>query len=358
MISAEYYNTVYLIFVAILTLAVGEKYSRYGHMRYCATGQESSIPAIILTVAMTLFIGLRPVDGVFIDMVGYASQWDYWNLATFKFDWHAQNILFDNLRSFMSSAGMPIKWFFLLIAGIYFGNMCTACRKMFPNDTLFVLLMCLAAFSTFSYGTNGIKSGAAASIFLVALAYQDKLRVAIPMALISWGFHHSMMMVVIAFVVTRFIRSPRVYYALWIVSVLLAVFHITWFQEIFSGLSDEVGLSYLTNFDFRDGFRLDFVLYSAIPVLVGYFSVFRKNIKSRFYISLLNMYLLTNTVWLLCMYASFTNRIAYLSWFMYPVVLIYPFLKENWGIKQFHSAKLVSYAHMAFTLFMAFIYYK
>lgn len=83
------------------------------------------------------------------------------------------------------------------------------------------------------------------------------------------------------------------------------------------------------------------------------------------YKTILNLYLCTNAVWCLCMYASYCNRIAYLSWFMYPIVLIYPLLKEDLsgcsllkGRSQYKLfSKVMSY-HLGFTLFMELVFYK
>lgn len=36
------------------------------------------------------------------------------------------------------------------------------------------------------------------------------------------------------------------------------------------------------------------------------------------------MYLLTNTFWILIIRANFSDRFAYLSWFIYSVILLYP----------------------------------
>jgi hypothetical protein len=39
-----------------------------------------------------------------------------------------------------------------------------------------------------------------------------------------------------------------------------------------------------------------------------------------------NTYLLANSLWILLIEANFSNRFAYLSWFMMPWVLLYPFV--------------------------------
>ncbi len=99
------------------------------------------------------------------------------------------------------------------------------------------------------------------------------------------------------------------------------------------------------------------MLYSAMPVWVGYIAKYKKNIQSKMYDTLLYTYITTNAVWMLCMYASFTNRIAYLSWLLYPVVLIYPFFDEKFGKDRYRMVAKVTMYHLCFTLFMDLIYY-
>ena len=95
-----------------------------------------------------------------------------------------------------------------------------------------------------------------------------------------------------------------------------------------------------------------------MPILVGYWAVYKKRLQlSKIYTCLLNLYMTLNGTWMLCMYANFTNRIAYLSWFLYPIVLIYPYLNENWGPRRYKDFSKVMLAHLGFTLFMKFIFY-
>ena len=222
--------------------------------------------------------------------------------------------------------------------------------------------MFLAAFSTFSYATNGIKAGAAASLFILAMGYRENLKVCIPLVLLSWGFHHSMIMVVAGFVLTLLVKNPKYYLYGWGLCFLLAATHTTVFAQLFSGFTTEHGAEYLLSEGgdegTKGGFRIDFILYSAMPVLVGWYAVFKKrmNLSPR-YKDLLNLYVCLNGVWMLCMYASFTNRIAYLSWFLYPIVLIYPFLQEQWGKSRYKVFGWVMLGHLGFTLFMNVIYY-
>ena len=366
MIPAKSYYTIYLIFVTIITLFVYSKYSKKnGNITYPLNKRKKD-GTLLLVLLMVLFIGFRPESGVFMDMINYIEDYYVFHRnTTFIFNKEAENLLFDNYFAWIGSMDLGTTFFFVSIAVIYFVCTYIACRRLFPQDTLAAYLVFLAAFSTFSYGTNGIKAGAAASIFLVAMSYRENLKMCIPLILISWGFHHSMIMTVAAFALTLVYKNSKVYFAGWCFCLLIAIAHITFFQELFAGIlsdSGDSGANYLneTGGDWggRSGFRIDFVIYSAMPIFVGYWAVYKKRLQlSKIYTCLLNLYMTLNGTWMLCMYANFTNRIAYLSWFLYPIVLIYPYLNENWGPTRYKDFSKVMLAHLGFTLFMMFIYY-
>lgn len=367
MIPAKYYYTIYLIFISIITIFVCYKYhTKNGNITY-SLKQRKQDGTFLLAILMVLYIGFRPESVVFVDMMNYIIHYHaLYEGKIFIFNPEAENFIFDNYLLWVGSKYLGTTFLFVSIAAIYFICTYIACKRMFPRDTLVAYLVFLAAFSTFSYGTNGIKAGAAGAIFLMAISYRENLKVCIPLILVSWGFHHSMIMTVVAFALTLVYKNPKVYFAVWCFCLLIAMAHITFFQEFFANIlsdrGDSSGANYLYAVDSewggKGGFRVDFVIYSAMPILVGYWSVYKKKLQlSKIYTCLLNLYMTLNGTWMLCMYASFTNRIAYLSWFLYPVVLIYPYLNENWGSTRYKSFSLVMLAHLGFTLFMMFIYY-
>ena len=83
----------------------------------------------------------------------------------------------------------------------------------------------------------------------------------------------------------------------------------------------------------------------------------KKGYHSDTYNFLYCVYTLTNSVWILCLYASFTNRIAYLSWLMLPIVLIYPFFDYWFEPRQYKALNSVAWGHIGFTIFMSMFYY-
>ena len=209
---ASIYQPLYLFLITILTFVIMKKYAIWGYARFIRHNYSNISSALALTVFLFIFIGLRPLDGrYFVDMTGYnmVYYWHHYN-ARFYFNWNSQNFIFDNLYAWMGSMKFDIDWFFLLIAAIYFFCIFISCRKIFPRDTYLALVVYLAAFSTFSFGTNGIKAGAAASIYLVALGYycQNNKIMAVFFLWLSLGFHHSMLAPIVAFTIAHFYKNP------------------------------------------------------------------------------------------------------------------------------------------------------
>lgn len=357
-IPAIYYDSIYIVIVSLFTVV-----ALNGFNVNLRKKNDWSF-AVFACVVFVLFLGTRPIDALFADMPLYYGIYNSWK-GVFYFDFDAQNLLFDNLECYLASIRFDPTLHYVLFAAIYFGCILVASRKMFPRHIALAFLCYCAAFSTFSYCVNGYKAGSAAAFFLVALAYRDNLKISILFVLLSWGFHHSMQLPVVAFLITQLYSKPKYYYYLWYVCAIISILHISWFQYFFAGLTDEQGAGYLLSSSsnqgfaeaYKSGFRFDFWIYSAMPILIGWWVINKYKIVDKFYNRLLCMYITVNSVWLLCIYASYTNRIAYLSWFMYPFVLIYPLFNERIGIKRTKYLRIAVTLHLLFTLIMHFIYY-
>lgn len=366
MLLVEIYTYLILAVVSVLTW---QQYYRYQTRTFDADAVDqwsSPSGALLLMVAMTLLIGLRPIPviGQFADSANYYHSYRLLSDTPFELNPNATNLIWDNLFCFFACHDLGITNLFLLGDLLYFGCTYLACRRLFPHDTMAAYLIFLGAFSTLSYSYNGVKAGIAGAIFLLAMAYYDRKIISIVLVLVSWGFHHSMQLPVAAYLLTLFFKNPKWYFYGWFFCALMAVAHVSFFQVLFAGYTDEGGQGYLNvtggeDFGGAGGFRADFLLYSAVPVYLGYqFVMKEKREVSDMYLALLHLYLCTNGVWMLCMYASYTNRIAYLSWFLYPVVLIYPFLKEDLYEGQYRTFAKVMLGHLGFTLFMDLVFYK
>lgn len=357
---------IYYVAVAILSFLAVSQYEAFSNERMHEVQEESGWGIALFTIILSLFIGFRPVSvEYFVDMENYADSYNALRAADYVFfTAEDSNILFDNLYLYLATHGVNVTYFFLLIAVIYFVCIAWACSMLFPKDKFISILVYLSAFSTYSYGVNGIKAGAAAALFLVAVAFFQRRKWfgVIIFMLLSYGMHHAMVLPLVAFWVCVFVKEPKVFLVFWVACFVVALFHVTFFQELMAGLVNEHGAEYLKGAggyvkQIFGGFRIDFVLYSIIPMVVGLIAIEKKKIRSEKYEFLLNLYTLCNAIWLLCMYSDYTNRIAYLSWFLYPIVLIYPFLNEEWEGPQYKIFQWVVYGHLLFNLVMVFIYW-
>lgn len=354
---ASLYQNMYTLLVTALSIPI---INRYKNLRENSKVDNSRVLVIVFLIAIA--IGLRPVSGrYFVDMIGYSRVLDTYDGSFFFFNWDTDNIIFDNLLFWWASSQIGKTLFFLFMSCVYFGSYYWGIKRLFPKHELAAYVVFLAAFSTFSFATNGIKAGVAASIFVLALAYSNNKLLSLLFAFVSLGFHHSMQLPVAALILTMFFKNPKWYFYGWFFCLLMAMLHITYFQNLFGGMTDEQGAGYLlvTTDETVGGirFRPDFIIYSAMPVWIGYQFEMKMKQTSKIYSTLLHFYLCTNGIWMLCMYASFNNRIAYLSWFIYPIVLIYPFLYiDERPMRYQYFSKTMKY-HLYFTLFMVFIYY-
>lgn len=364
MISAFYYHDLYLIFVAILSVFTFLQYSKYKENRIDFGTPNGSALSIILTAIMILFIGLRPVSVAFPDMSGYMAAVDYGMFNVDEISWHS-NYVFVPIMVYFSKLGVGGRVAILFLSLVYFGSAYIAMRKIFPKDTLFAMLVFLAAFSTFSSATNGMKAGCATTLFLCSLAYRKKILVSVFFLFLSLGFHHAAQLLIACYIIASLIKNVKIYYLIWCISLIVSIFHITYFQEFFGSMTDEQGAGYLlteagsiySSFGGRLGFRWDFVIYGSFPLIIGYYVIFKKKVQDDTYKFFLNIYILANSIWMLCMYASYTNRIAALGWGMYSLVTIYPFLKCKVSKTQYKDVVLIGTISLVFALFMNFIYY-
>lgn len=358
---AEYYQIIYLLVITFFSIAVFPKYKYLSSNGIYRKSGKDYRSAKWLCLFLIFFIGTRPAHACFVDMMYYYKILEERICTTPLFNLDAENRIFDNILNLWAYYGLSSVLFFILIAFVYFGGILYTCHKLFPGRELLAFLVYVAAFSSFSYSVNGIKAGAAASSFLVALAYYDKYYVAIPLMLLSWGFHHSMVMPILAYVCVIFVKNPKFYFWFWLFCLIMCLGHVTFFQFLFANYADEKGADYLlsTGKDWGGtaGLRLDFILYSLMPVVVGFISIYVFKVKDRMLNIFLGVYLICNGIWMLCMYVNYNNRIAYLSWFMYPIILLLGSINPIWRKAGYLSVAMVATLHLAFTLFMMLIYY-
>ena len=353
--------------------------------------QHSMAPAMILTVLFVIFMGLRPISYAFGDTVNYsASYYRLVGVAAFSIDlneewfWHFIELM-------CKQAGFTVNTFFLIIEIGYLGFIFVGLQLLLKENVWMAMLFFLSAFSTFTFGVNGIRNGCACSLVVLAFAIaanQNITRYVIALGVLffAFGIHRSISLPIAAFLGASFIiRSPKMAIYFWIASIGISLVAGGAATNFFAGLGfDDRMSSYATSMDQNadqfssTGFRWDFLLYSAMPVWLAWY-VTKKAEKERaefgdtieeletnitgagriadahsmrVFNILATTYILANSFWVMVIRASFSNRFAYLSWFLYPIVIAYGVIRLHIWENQDKKAGLILLAHAGFTLIM------
>jgi hypothetical protein len=307
-----------------------------------------------LLLFVLLYMGLRPIDGVFVDMVSY--NWTFELVQSGNRQPNYNDPVFSAFLVLCTSL-MDAQGFFFVCAVIYVIPAYMACRKYFAQYWFYAFVMLVCTMSFWSYGVNGIRNGLATSIFLFALSREIKLHQWMWMAL-AVGFHKSMVLPTVAYALTLSYNNPRYYRLFWLACIPVSLVAGGAVAGFFAGLGfDDDRIAYLTTeadseqFS-RTGFRWDFLIYSAIPIFAGWYYTAIKKFDDVRYLQILNIYTFSNAIWILVIRANFSNRFAYLSWFMMALVLIYPLLKQKILAHQHIKIGLMILANAAFTYIM------
>lgn len=317
-----------------------------------------------------VLIGTRPISGYyFADMSTYAQSFDM--VSSGQFEVWSSDPGFALLTRICANT-MSVDGYFLVCAVFYIAPVLIATRLMQSEWAFAALLAFAGGFSFYSYGVNGIRNGIATSFLLWALACHKRKLVMLMLMAIAISFHTSVILPAIAFAACCIYINLGLCSAIWISALATSLLYgesVSLLLGSFISLgSEERLLKYTTGAGFggdKGGFRLDFILYGILPLIVSY-ALADKAIRSdKFYRRLVGAYLLTNAFWLLAMYAAFSNRLAYLSWFMMPLIVIYPFIPSGhkspiekryaWRPILLPAALI---AHYSFTYFMQMFVYQ
>lgn len=345
---APYYYFLYWLIVLLLTLNMFNV--MIGKPSYAVIGWKYSYqPVFVLSVFFVLFYGLRPFAIEFGDTVNYVKGYelmrDYGVLNMQGPEGASSDWLFKSLM-YICAQLMDAHFFFLICMLLYIAMMYIGCKTIDYAHGAILILFCYGTFEFYPFAVNGVRNGIACSLAIMAVAYlcKRKIVMAIVLSLIAIGFHKSAALPVACMFFTYFVWKPKYMFFTWFLAVLISLSIGGYIESILEMINfDQRLANNLRNSD-ADGvimehrFRWDFLLYSFMPILLGWYTIYKRRIYNRIYLVLLGTYIYANAFWVLAIRAIFSNRIAYLSWFLYPIVLAYPLLNFPVFKKQ-HSRK-------------------
>ena len=354
------YAGIYYHILLIVTLYMYMQ-SRMYFIEQRETVKVSQNLGYFLLIFTILYLGTRPVSWAFGDMSTYAEGFKKMQLdASLPIK---RDFFFGYFTKFCADI-MNVDTYFLLIDVMYIVPCYLLAKKYFSDYWFIPFLMMLGSFSFWSYGTNGVRNGLATAIFIFSLLFYEKQKWLMYSIMgLAYGFHNSLMIPIAAFVVSGLYKNPKIYLYIWLAAIPLSIVGGGFWQGFFGSLGigdDRVNQYLVENKEYKDlmsssGFRWDFVLYSASAVFAGYYYIIKRGFEDKFYTHLWGTYMIANAFWILVIRANFSNRFAYLSWFLMAIVIAYPLFRVKFWEDHY---KVVGRIFLAYYLFTYLMYLK
>lgn len=362
-VPINYYNSIYHYIILIFVFAI---YINSLNNKIEATTSKKTVSVIGLALVIFVFfyLALRPVSLQFGDMWTYSRH--FYALQAGQSPDYDKDPLFEAMMLFFSTF-TTAEVFFFFCAVLYVIPLYIISKKLFQDYWVYSFLILASAFTFWAYGSNGIRNGLATSLFLLAICSKNKvIKFALFVAIVF--FHRSLALPVIAYVISMFYKNTKTYMYVWLLAIPISFILGSSLENFFLklGFGGDVSLNtYLGDFDQESegeaiivGFRWDFILYSASAVYAAWYFIIKKKFNDRFYVQLVNIYLMCNTLWILVIRANYSNRFAYLSWFMIGLVTLYPLLKIKFFNNQHAVIGRIILAYFALTFLLNIILVK
>lgn len=314
----------------------------------------------IFFILILLFIGLRPINFRFGDMVIYNIEFEnYIKGATFD---TKKEFLFESFKYFFAK-NLNATSFFFVCAFLYIAPLYFATKKLFVDYSFYAFYLLVVSFSFWAYATNGIRNGIATSLFIFAITRDSKI-VKWTLLLAIIFIHKSILITVLIYLIVTKFNYTKTYLILWFICIPLSLVLGNYLEQFFLGFgfADEKLKLYLEGVNQVQegvtlviGFRWDFLLYSSIGVIASWYFIVVKKFEDKIYSLICNTYLISNAIWILVIRVSYSNRFAYMSWFLMALVIIYPLLKSKIFNNQHAVIGTITILYFTFTYLFDFI---
>lgn len=295
--------------------------------------------SVLMCGVVVLVLGFYPIEwGVGSDRANYAHIFmDFQDgMTSIRND---DSELGFRIYDYILSRFIDVRMYFIVTAAVYVMNYAVAIYRTVRNNSAWLLIAVVLSMGFTGYSLNTMRAGLAISFLILAISFYESKIKAIILCLIAFSIHKSTLLPSAMFFVAMHFNKTALYYKLWLISIPVSFVAGNFFNSFFEGFvaSSDDRAGYLTNVEnthYNVGFRIDFILYSLAPMAVGAYYIFIQNFRERFYEILYNMYLLSNMFWIFVIRANYSDRFAYLSWFLIPFVLCYPLLTQKMNLQE------------------------
>lgn len=294
--------------------------------------QINYIFVIIISLFAIMIIGYREwwAEDFFGDSIRYGYA--YLQVSTTEIDQN-HDLGYSILMFICRNLNLSVNSFFIVCASLYIVPLLLSVKKLDECNSLVFFIAIITSMSFFPYGVNGIRNGIATSLLLWAYSYNKLTVKTLLIFIIALSFHISTILSLLFWFLSIRFSSERKILMIWFLAIPFSFVlsgSVASLGDIFGGIFKNRVEGYLSNNASLDdfstiGFRYDFLVYSFIPIFLNSF-LFKNVHQTKTYKRIYYTYILTNAFWILINQVPFSNRFAYLSWFLMPIVFIYPLL--------------------------------
>jgi len=317
----EYYYYL-IVFIWILIFVSVESYSKDKLWTLI-------IPLFVFPFSFFLvyYIGSRDVN-IGVDTVRYESRFRFYESRQ---DFIIVKDPFYDFLNYLFSKTFGFQALLFFCAFIYIFGALLALRKIFKDNFFLPFLIFLISPYFINSGINVMRSGVAASLFLVGLAVYYKRGRDWKGTLWFIGsilFHASMFVPLFSFFITRYFRDTKKIFLMWLASIALAIAKVNLFTQairILELFSDRAG-GYAQKGAGDESSWSNFAIFGFFPVIFAIYNLVVLKYKNEFYKWLVNAYMLIHIPYILLIHTQFASRLGYLAEFMMPVILLIPLL--------------------------------
>lgn len=262
--------------------------------------------------------------------------------------------VFYDLLSYGFARLLGFQELLIFCASIYIMGAFYSFKKIFKNDFYLPFIVFLISPYFFTSGINVMRSGVAASLFLVGLGvYYDKRKLTKTAFwfLGSVLFHVSMLVPLFFFVIARYLKNTKIIFVGWLFSIVLGILNINIIQAVIESLGifeSRVG-DYAVNEGERN-FWVNFGIFGVIPVVFAVFNVLFLKYRDGFYNWLLNGYMLTHIPYIILLNSQFALRLGYLAELMMPILIIFPLVINPKIELRFKNLKIMALLLVVFLI--------
>lgn len=295
----------------------------------------------LFAIFIGFYIGNRDLD-IGPDTIRYEKAFLFYSdLNNFEI---RKDIFYDFL-TYLLSRILNFKEFLIFCAIVYIFGTFYGLKCIFKQNFYIPFLIFLISPYFVANGISAMRSGMAASLFFVALGVYYKtnnLRKTFFWMILSLLLHISMIIPLIFFLITRFVKNTKYIFYFWLISILLGALDINIVKTVVNNLGlfqDRIG-DYSENIGERN-YWTSFAIFGFLPVIIAVYNVLVLGYKDKFYTWLLNSYMLIHIPYIILLNSEYGLRIGYLAEFMMPILLAYPLIINPVLKIKFVNLKLV-----------------